>query len=264
MVGGPSRRPHRDRARPPHLAGAGGRPDAPRSRRRPTGRCPTSTARRALSEAESLTLLAGAGVPVVVAIPAVDPDAARAAAAALGAGPFVVKLDAVDLAHKSDIGGVRLGLPAPDQVAVAAGELIELGRDAGLDVRGVLVEPMLPPGVELIVGSTRDALFGPAVVVGLGGVLAEILDDVAIRIAPISRSTALDMLASLRGAPLLDGARGGPSVDHGALADLVVAVARLCWERPDIVAIDLNPVVATTDGAIAVDALVVLDGVRGV
>ena len=117
---------------------------------------------------------------------------------------------------------------------------------------------MADPGVELIVGIRRDASFGPAVVVGLGGVLTEVLDDVAIRLAPVDRETALGMLAELRGARILDGVRGSSPVDRGAVADLIVALARLGDRRSDIVEVDLNPVIASAKGAVAVDALVVL------
>jgi acyl-CoA synthetase (NDP forming) len=164
---------------------------------------------RTLSELDSLAFLRAVGIRVVEALPAADP--AGAAAVARGRdGPFVVKLDAVGLAHKSDLDGVRLGLPGATEVEAAAGDLLELGRRAGLDVRGVLVEPMVPAGLELIVGLSRDQQFGPAVVVGFGGVFAEVLDDVAIRIAPVDRAAALAMLASLRGArssTVLAGAR---------------------------------------------------------
>ena len=123
----------------------------------------------------------------------------------------------------------------------------------------MLVEPLAGPGFELLVGTTRDPLFGPAVLVGLGGIYAEVLDDVAIRLAPVTEAAALEMLASLRGAALLDGARGRPVADRPALAACIVAVARLAWERPDIVAIDLNPVIATGTGVVAVDALVIVE-----
>ena len=137
-------------------------------------------------------------------------------------------------------------------------DLLDTARVHGLAIRGLLVEPMAEPGVELIVGLRRDASFGPAVVVGLGGVLTELRDDVAIRLAPVDRETALGMLAELRGARLLDGVRGGSPVDRGAVADLVVALSRLGGARQDIVEVDLNPVIASARGALAVDALVVL------
>ncbi|MGZ8502483.1 MAG: acetate--CoA ligase family protein [Candidatus Limnocylindrales bacterium] len=222
------------------------------------GGSPATAAGRTLSERDSLTLLREAGVKVVDVHPAADPAAAAAIAAGLGDTRLVLKLDAVGLAHKSDIGGVRLGLVGEAAVRAAAGELLDLGRRAGLDVRGVLVEPMAAEGLELIVGLTRDALFGPAVVVGFGGVHAEVLGDAAIGLAPLGRAEALRLLGSLRGAPLLAGARGRKAVDRDGLADQIVAVGQLAWDRPDIVAIDLNPVIATPDGALAVDGLVVL------
>ncbi len=215
--------------------------------------------RRILSEVDGLALLRAAGVPVVEAVRAVDPASAVEAAAGLGDRPLAVKLDAVGVAHKSDVGGVRLGVVGADATRAATEELLELGQARGLEVRGVIVEPMAEPGTELIVGMTRDPLFGPAVLVGFGGVFAEVLDDAAIRLAPLGRAVALAMLETLRGAPLLSGARGRPPVDRGAVADLIVAVARLAWQRPDIVAVDLNPVVASPGGALAVDALVVLE-----
>ncbi len=159
---------------------------------------------------------------------------------------------------RRDVGGVRLGLVGEDAVRTAAEDLLELAAARGLDVRGLLVEPMAEPGVELIVGLTRDPHFGPAVMVGFGGVFTEVLDDVAIRLAPIGQAEALAMLESLRGGPLLVGARGRPRIDRGAVAALIVGLARFAWERPDVLAVDLNPVVASPAGAVAVDALVVL------
>jgi acyl-CoA synthetase (NDP forming) len=122
---------------------------------------------------------------------------------------------------------------------------------------------MAAAGLELIVGLRRDPSFGPVVMVGLGGVLAEVLDDVAIRLAPVRRDAALAMLDDLRGARLLDGVRDRAAVDRGAVADIIVALARLGDERADILEVDLNPVIATASSAIAVDALVVLAGERG-
>jgi acyl-CoA synthetase (NDP forming) len=117
---------------------------------------------------------------------------------------------------------------------------------------------MADPGVELIVGLQRDASFGAAIVVGLGGVLAEVLDDVAIRLAPVRQRDALEMLDEIRGSRILDGVRGQPAVDREAVAALIVALSRLGQLRPDIVEVDLNPVIASAGGAIAVDALVVV------
>lgn len=219
--------------------------------------------RRILSERESLELLHAAGLLVTDAIAAAglsDADIALEAVAAadrLGY-PVALKLDASGLPHKSDIGGVRLGVADGPSVEAAVPQLLAAGRAAGAAVRGILVEPMAPPGVELIVGLTRDPLMGPAVMVGLGGILAEVIGDVAIRLAPVTRHDALEMLDELRGAAVLRGARGASPVDREAIADLVVRLGRLGWERPDIVAVDLNPVVAGAWGALAVDALAIL------
>ena len=118
---------------------------------------------------------------------------------------------------------------------------------------------MAAPGVELIVGGRRDAVFGPAVLVGLGGVLAEVLDDVAVMLAPVGEAEVRRRLERLRGAPILRGVRGRPGVDLGALAGLVATVGRELVANPAILEIDLNPVVAGPSGSVAVDALVVLE-----
>jgi len=121
------------------------------------------------------------------------------------------------------------------------------------------VEPMAEDGVELIVGARQDASFGPLVMVGLGGVLAEALDDVAIRLAPVTHPVALEMLSELRGSAILNGVRGAIGIDRAAVAELIVGVAAFAVDRLDVLEIDLNPVIATADGAVAVDALVVVD-----
>lgn len=215
---------------------------------------------RALSERESLDLLRDAGLAVTAAVAVGDADAAVEAARSFG-GQCALKIDAIGLAHKSDLGLVRLGLAGDTAVRAAADDLVRIATGHGLVPRGFLVEPMAEPGVELIVGLHRDAQFGPAVVVGLGGIFTEVLDDVAIRLAPVTHDAALAMLDDLRGRRILDGVRGRPAVDRAAVAELIVALARLGADRPDIVEVDLNPVIATPHGAVAVDALVVLEGI---
>jgi acyl-CoA synthetase (NDP forming) len=217
-------------------------------------------ARVALPERESLALLAAAGVPVtpVRAVPADDAAGAVDAWRDLGGGPVALKLDAVDLAHKTEAGGVRLDLVGEATIRAASGELRRAASRAGISLRGLLVEPMAAPGVELIVGGRRDAVFGPAVLVGLGGVLAEVLDDVAVLLAPVTLDEVRSRLMTLRAAPILRGVRGRPGVDVDALARVVVAVGDLLVADPSIVEIDCNPVIAGTDGALAVDALVVV------
>jgi acyl-CoA synthetase (NDP forming) len=213
---------------------------------------------RALSEHESLAFLAAAGLSVTEAMSVRDAGAAVAAAKLIGR-PIALKLDAVGVSHKSDVGGVKLGLFGDDAVYIAALAMLETAHRRQLDVRGLLVEPMAAPGLELIVGLRRDPLFGPVVLVGLGGILAEVLDDVAIRLAPVTPRAAMAMLDDLRGRRLLDGARGRPGVDRSAVAAMLVTLGRLGLERPDLLEVDLNPVIATPTGVLAVDALVVLE-----
>jgi acyl-CoA synthetase (NDP forming) len=215
--------------------------------------------RRVLSEIESMELLGAAGLPVARAVRAATPDAAVQATEDLGY-PVVLKLDAAGHAHKSEIGGVRLGLADSDAVRAAAADLLALRLPDGATRRGLVVSQMIEGGVELIIGVERDAQFGPTVLVGLGGVLTEVLDDVALRLAPIPPAAAMEMLNGLRGALLLRGYRGSPPVSMDAVCDLIVAVGRLAIERPDIAELDLNPVIVTEAGATIVDSLVVLDG----
>jgi hypothetical protein len=212
-----------------------------------------------LSEPESLALVGAAGIVVTEVTNVVDAAAAVAAARRIGR-PVALKLDAVGLAHKSDLGGVALGLKGDDAVYAAALRLLETGRRHGLTIRGLLVEAMVAPGVELILGLQRDPQFGPAILVGLGGILTEVLDDVSIRLAPLDATAAGAMLDDLRGARLLAGVRGRPAADRAAVIGMLVALGRLGVDRPDILEVDLNPVIAAPSGAVAVDALVVLEG----
>jgi acetyltransferase len=211
-----------------------------------------------LAEREALELLRTAGLPVIEARAAADAAGAVPVAEAIGY-PVAVKLDAVGLAHKSDIGGVRLGLASAPAVETAVGEILSAAwARGGIGVRGVLVEPMATPGVELVVGLVRDPQFGPAVLVGLGGVFAEVLKDTAIRLAPVSHADALAMLAGLRCSAILAGVRAAPPVDRAAVADIIVRLGRLGMDRPDLLEVDLNPVIASAAGALAVDALAVV------
>ena len=212
----------------------------------------------ALPERESLDLLRDAGLAVTPAIAAADVDGAVAAAVAFGGRAVAIKLDALGLAHKSEVGAVVLGVYGEDDVRSVTARLLAAGRAGGLAVRGVLLLPMADPGLELIVGMRRDPLFGPVVLVGLGGIFAEVLDDVAIRLAPVRPSDAAAMLDELRGAGLLRGAGGRSPVDRSAIVDLIVGLAAVGVSRPEIMEVDLNPVIAGPTGAVAVDALVVM------
>jgi acyl-CoA synthetase (NDP forming) len=219
------------------------------------GESARAVAVRALPEPESLARVAAAGVAVVPFSRVPDPAAAASAASEVG-WPVVVKLDAEGLAHKSDIGGVRTRLRDPSEVRRAAEDVERVDLPAGVRRRGLVVARQ-ESGVELIVGGRRDTSFGPVVLVGLGGVLAEVLDDVVIRLAPLRIEEALEMLDDLRGRRILDGIRGAPPVDREAIGDIVVAVGRLLVDDASIVEVDLNPVIGKPSGAVAVDALLV-------
>ncbi|WP_328808266.1 acetate--CoA ligase family protein [Nonomuraea antri] len=205
----------------------------------------------AVAEHEVKALLREAGVPVPrgVAVPGTD----FAAVASLR-GPLVLKAYGPGLVHKSEAGAVRLGLAA-DQVAAAAAEMAAGLREQGVEPAGFLVEEQAAAGVELIVGLVRDPGFGPVLLTGLGGVWTEALRDTALRLCPVSEPDVRAMLDSLRGAALLHGHRGR-SVDVAALVKLIMAVGGPggLWERLELGEFELNPVIATETGVVAVDA----------
>ncbi|MEX2256069.1 MAG: acetate--CoA ligase family protein [Acidimicrobiia bacterium] len=210
---------------------------------------------RTLSEPESKSLLASYGVPCVTERVVADADAAVAAARELGF-PVVAKLAGDGIAHKTERGLVRLGLSTPEEVAAAAGELLAAARPDDGEV-AVLVAPMVQGIRELIVGVHRDPQFGPCVMVGIGGVLAEALADVAFRLAPIEPADAEEMLDDLAAQALLGPVRGEAPVDRAAVAAVLLALSRLAGERDDVVSVDVNPLLVDTEGTpIAVDALV--------
>lgn len=210
------------------------------------------------SVAEALHFLAGRGLPVEEMALARSAEEAIAAAERLGF-PVALKLVARQVLHKTEAGGVALGLRDADEVARAFGAIMaEAGTKApGAAIAGAGVQRMAPPGHEIIVGARRDPAFGPLVLVGLGGIWTEALGDVALRLAPIDHEEARRMLAELRGYPLLRGLRGRPPADEAALADVLVAVSRLIVDVPAIRELDLNPVIAGPWGARAVDARIV-------
>ena len=191
-------------------------------------------------------LLVASGIPVIGTVGCRSAASAAAAADHLGY-PVVAKVDHPDLIHKSDAGGVRLGLGSGAEVAEAAAELLGLAGGAR-----VLVQHQ-HQGVELLVGGVRDPEFGAMVVVGLGGVLVETQRDVQLAVAPVDVGQARAMLSSLRGAALFSGLRGSPPVHLGFVAEIIVAVADLMVAHPQIAELDLNPVLAGPDGCVAVD-----------
>jgi acyl-CoA synthetase (NDP forming) len=205
--------------------------------------------------------LAAAGVPVLAESLVSNAGEAAEAATAMGF-PVVLKIVSEDLPHKTEVGGVVLNLADAGAVASAHDAMLERVRQQAPHARisGVLVSPMVGGGIEMILGAKRDPVFGPVVVVGLGGIFAEILDDVAVRPAPVDEAEALDMLHSLKAFPVLNGARGRPKADLPAAARAIAAVSRFAAAHAGQVAeIDINPLLLLPEGqgAVALDALIV-------
>jgi acyl-CoA synthetase (NDP forming) len=210
---------------------------------------------------EAMTLLRTAGIPLVETVAARDAEDAVRAAERIGY-PVALKVDSGDLAHKSDVGGVRLGCADGPAVRRAAEEMLaEVRRRApAARIVGLLVQRMVAGGVEMILGVKRDPVFGPAVVLGMGGVLVEVLRDVAVRVPPIDAAAAREMIGELRGQALLRGVRGRAGVDVEALVDVVVSVAKLAeTEGEKLKALDINPLLVLERGVVAVDWLVERD-----
>jgi succinyl-CoA synthetase beta subunit len=209
-----------------------------------------------LSEAESKRLLAAHGVAVVDDRVVSDADGATAAASELGY-PVVVKLCGTGIAHKTERDLVRLALPGEAAVRAAATELLAAARPSDGPVE-LLVAPMVRGSRELIAGLHTDAQFGPCVMVGVGGILAEAVGDVAFRLVPITIGDAEDMLDDLATQSLLGAFRGEPPVDRGAVAQILVGLSRLAEAEPGVVSVDVNPLIVVDGRPVAVDALVEL------
>lgn len=218
-----------------------------------------AAAGRTLTEREAKEVLALYGVPVVGERVAQSVDEAVNAAGSLGY-PVVLKVESPDLPHKTEAGVVRLNLRNADEVRDAYQVIMARAKAVTPPPRiaGVLVQTMMPQGVEMVVGARVDPLFGPLVVVGLGGIMVELLHDTALAPAPVTHDEALGLLAELKGARLLDGFRGMPPVDRNRLADVICRVAALAADYRDTIAeLDVNPLICTGDSITAVDALIV-------
>jgi acyl-CoA synthetase (NDP forming) len=227
----------------------------------------TSLLARAQKESRNLLLHEATAVLQAYGIPsarfAVAHSQDEAAVAALDFGfPVALKVISDQVIHKSDVGGVQLNLRNESAVRDAYEEMIErIGTASpGAEIQGVLVQPMLLGGRELILGGRQDAQFGPVVLVGLGGVFVEVFAQVAMRVAPVSRQAALEMLSELRGAAILKGARGEAGSDLDAVADAAARLSRLLCDFPAIREVDVNPLRVFRPGAgcVALDARILL------
>ncbi|WP_369366277.1 acetate--CoA ligase family protein [Streptomyces sp. CG4] len=214
---------------------------------------------RQLSEHAAKQLLRAYGIRVPREQLVTSAAAAVRAAAQVGY-PVVMKASGAQIAHKTELGLVKIGLTSASQVRDAYRELTDIARYEGVPLDGILVCQMVEQGVEMVVGMTHDDLFGPTVTAGLGGVLVEVLHDAAVRVPPFGEEQARAMLAELRGRALLDGVRGRPPADRDALVEVVLRVQRMALELGDHIAeLDINPlmVLPRGQGAVALDALVV-------
>ncbi|MGW1787468.1 acetate--CoA ligase family protein [Streptomyces tubercidicus] len=211
--------------------------------------------RAALTAPEGKRITDAYGIPTPAEGLAESADEAVALADRIGF-PVVLKIMSPDILHKTDAGGVRVGLTSCAEVRGAFTAIVDNARsyDPKARIQGVQVQQMIPDGgQEVIVGAVTDPTFGKVVAFGLGGVLVEVLKDITFRLAPATEDEALSMLDGIRAAEVLRGVRGGEAVDRAALADLIVRVSRLVTDFPEITEVDLNPVFATGSGVLAAD-----------
>ena len=213
--------------------------------------------REQLTQVEALALVAAYGIHAARGELATSEDDAARVAAELGY-PVVLKIVSPDIVHKTEIGGVRVGLATEAELRDACREM--LARVAAVmpaaRVDGVLVQEMVAGGCETIVGVAGDPAFGPLVMFGLGGIFVEALRDVVFRIAPLDDAEAIAMTSAIRGTSLLDGLRGRPRADRAAIASVLRRIGQLAVDVPEIVELDVNPLLAMRDRTIALDARV--------
>jgi acyl-CoA synthetase (NDP forming) len=213
-----------------------------------------------LTEVESKQLIAEAGIAVAEARLAKSKAQAIAQAKEFGF-PVVLKVVSADITHKSDVGGVKLGLKNAAEVGRAYGEIMDSVRhkEPQATVYGVSVQRMARPGVEVIMGMTKDAQFGAVLMFGLGGVFVEVLKDVSFRIVPIVRRDARQMIEEIKGYAVLKGYRGQEPANITALEEMLLKLSQFVESHPEIRELDLNPIFAYSDGALVVDARIILE-----
>lgn len=217
--------------------------------------------RGALDESAGKQLLAGYGIRVPqsrVAKGAADADAVMDGLQA----PVVVKVMSPDILHKSDAGGVKINLRSAAEVKAAIEGMLAAPKIRGARIEGFLVEEMAPAGHEMVIGGLRDPQFGPLVMVGLGGIFVEVFKDVSFRLCPIARIDAEEMLDELQAAAILKGARGGKPASREAIIDVLLKIGGedglLLKHAADISEADINPLIVSESGAVAVDARFIL------
>ena len=216
--------------------------------------------RTLLTEVESKQLLEKARISVIKTKLATSMKEAVALSKEIGF-PVVLKIASPDVIHKSDAGGVKVGLKNATQVSRAYKEIMTSVKQKHpkATIDGVSVQPMAKPGVEVIIGMSKDPQFGPVLMFGLGGILVEILKDVSFRIVPLARRDAREMIRDIKGYPVLEGYRGQEPANVPFLEEMLLKVSDFAEQNPEIKELDLNPIFAYRDGAIAVDARIVLE-----
>jgi len=216
--------------------------------------------RSILTEFESKKLLKQVGIPVVQTRLARTKKEAVLQSQRIGF-PVVLKIVSPDVIHKSDSGGVKLSINNVTQVKKAYDEILKIvGRKyPDAIIHGVSVQKMIRPGTEVIVGISQDPQFGPVIMFGLGGIFVEVLKDVSFRIVPVNQRDAQEMIKEIKGYPLLQGVRGKESSDIPALVEMILKISNFVEEYPQIKELELNPIFAYRDGAVAVDARIILE-----
>ena len=216
--------------------------------------------RAVLTEIESKALLKEVGIPTTEIKLAKSEDEAMSISEKIGF-PVVLKIASPDISHKSDAGGVKVGMKSREEVKKAYQDIMASVKQKfpKAVIEGVAVQTMARPGTEVIIGMTKDAQFGPVLMFGLGGVWVEVLKDVSFRIVPLTRRDAGEMIKEIRGYPLLEGYRGMEPANIKVLEDMILKVSEFMDKTPEIKEMDLNPVFAYKDGAVAVDARIVLE-----
>jgi acyl-CoA synthetase (NDP forming) len=216
--------------------------------------------RTTLTEIESKQVFEAIGMNTIETRLASSQKAAMALGNQIGF-PVVLKIASPDITHKSDAGGVRVGLKSKMEVGKAYREIMASARQKypTANIEGVSVQRLARPGIEIIMGMFKDSQFGPVLMFGLGGILVEVLKDVSFRIVPLERRDAREMIKEIKGYPLLQGFRGQEPADIPYLEDLLLKISDFVEQTPEIKEIDLNPIFAYKDGAVVVDARIVLE-----
>lgn len=213
-----------------------------------------------LTELESKQILKEAGVNTTEIRLARSKEEAISQSKEIGF-PVAMKIVSPDVLHKTDAGGVKLNLNSEEEVAKAFDDIISSIKqhEPTAKIDGVAVQNMARPGTEVIIGMHKDPQFGPVLMFGLGGILVEVLKDVSFRIVPLTKRDAQEMIREIKGYPILEGYRGQEPANIGVLEDLLLKVSDFVEQRPEMKELDINPIFAYSDGAVAVDARVILE-----